>query len=325
MLRILLIDDSWGVRSKIRQVLEQAFEGVVVLEASDGMQGFRMLKEARPDVVLCDLVMPGSDGAKFLALRASRAELRDVPVLMLTAETEVSRKLEVLDRGAADYVTKPFDPRELVARVRVHHRLKVLQDNLRDANLRLEKLSTTDGLTGLYNRRHFDGALIDELKRSLRYKAPFSVVLLDVDHFKRVNDEHGHGMGDAVLVGVSRALRGALRNIDVLARYGGEEFVVLLPQTPLTGAFNVAERLRAVVADVVHTLGRVSLSKTASFGVVSYDGRDVSLGMEELMRRADQALYAAKRTGRNRVVCYSPGCEPAASIPAASAAAVGIN
>jgi len=196
---ILVVDDSAAIRRQIRGVLEQ-LEGVEeFLEAADGLQAFKLLVDRKPDLVVCDLIMPTFDGLKFLALRATRAELESIPVIMLTAEDDATRKVEVFERGASDYVTKPFDDEELLARVRVHYRLKVLQDELREANKRLEALADTDGLTGLYNRRYFDGLLLRELQRTARYKTPVGVVLLDIDHFKYINDTFGHPMGDEVL------------------------------------------------------------------------------------------------------------------------------
>src|SRR5688572_11000643 len=189
--RILLVDDSPAIRQHIRKALEEGMEIDQVFEAEDGIQGFKLLVEHRPDVVVCDLVMPVADGLKFLALRGAKPELVDIPVLMLTAEAELSRKVEVFERGAADYVTKPFSDQELLARVRVHYRVKALQDELKEANARLEALATIDALTGLYNRRYLDTVLFLELRRTLRYKAPLSIILIDIDRFKLVNDNFG--------------------------------------------------------------------------------------------------------------------------------------
>src|SRR5229473_2604389 len=144
--RILLIDDSAALRNQLRSILERTLDGAEFIEASDGLQGFKLLSERRPDLVVCDLVMPVFDGLKFLALRATRPELGQIPIIMLTAEDDADRKVEVLDRGASDYVTKPFNEKELVARVRVHHRVKALQDELREANAHLGALAVTDGL-----------------------------------------------------------------------------------------------------------------------------------------------------------------------------------
>jgi diguanylate cyclase (GGDEF)-like protein len=302
--RVLLVDDSVSLRSQLRSILDKALDAAEFLEASDGLQGFKLLSEHRPDLVLCDLVMPVFDGLKFLALRATRPELGQIPVIMLTAEDDPNRKVEVLDRGASDYVTKPFNDKELVARVRVHYRVKALQDQLREANTRLETLAVTDGLTGLFNRRYFDDLLLSEVRRTLRYKVPVSVILIDLDHFKQVNDTYGHPMGDEVLRNVGRLVIEKVRATDAAARFGGEELAVILPQTNMTGAAELAERLRKLIAEATHTLGGVSIQKTASLGVASFDGSDPPIGPEDLVKRADQALYKAKQGGRDRVVAW---------------------
>jgi two-component system, cell cycle response regulator len=307
----LLVDDSPTIRNQIRGVLESIGEFERFLEAEDGLQAFKLLCEQKPSLVLCDLVMPRFDGLKFLALRATRSDLSHIPVIMLTAEQDSERKAEILDRGASDYVTKPFNEKELIARVRVHHRVKVLQDELREANVRLEALAVTDGLTGLLNRRAFDKLLVSEVQRSLRYKVPIVVLLLDIDHFKHVNDNYGHPMGDQVLRNVSRVISAGVRATDFVARFGGEEIAVILTQTPLEGALDVAERLRAQIEATPHEHQGKSLFKTASFGLSAYDGSGEAIQPEGLLERADQALYAAKRGGRNRVVTWHPGLVPA--------------
>jgi len=303
---VLLIDDSPTIRSQIRLALQQIPEFESFLEAGDGLQGFKMLAEQQPDLVLCDLIMPVFDGLKFLALRATRADLGHIPVIMLTAEGDANRKVEVLDRGASDYVTKPFNEKELLARVRVHYRLKVLQDELREANLRLESLAVTDGLTGLFNRRYFDSLLISEMQRTLRYKTPLSVILLDLDHFKQVNDTYGHPMGDEVLRNVSRVVAANVRTTDSVARFGGEEIAIVLTQTDSIGAAEVAERLRSQIAGAQHVYQEQTIQKTASLGLASFAGSGDPISPEALLGRADRALYRAKHAGRNQVVIWTP-------------------
>jgi diguanylate cyclase (GGDEF)-like protein len=236
---------------------------------------------------------------------STRADLRAIPVIMLTGEEDLGRKVEILEKGAADYVTKPFHDKELRARVRIHARLKALQDELRAANDRLAALAVTDDLTGLANRRHFDRRIVEELQRTRRYHTPLSLVLADVDHFKHVNDTYGHPMGDEVLRNTARVFGTAVRTTDVLARYGGEEIVLVLPHTDAAGAVVLAERLRTTLAATVHTRDGVRIQKTASFGVASIDGRAEPVTADELIARADVALYRAKQTGRDRVVLWN--------------------
>jgi diguanylate cyclase (GGDEF)-like protein len=249
--------------------------------------------------------MPGFDGLKFLALRATRPELANIPVIMLTAEGEASRKVEVFELGASDYVTKPFDDEELMARVRVHYRLKILQDELREANRRLEALADTDGLTGLYNRRYFDALLLRELQRTARYKTPIGVALIDIDHFKYVNDSFGHPMGDEVLRNVARLVTAGVRVTDCAARYGGEEVAIVFTQTTAQGVAEVTERLRHTLEQFEHVYEGRSVKRTASIGVALIDGKGVPLTPKELVERADRALYRAKRSGRNRVITWT--------------------
>jgi len=303
---ILVVDDSASIRSQIRGVLQQLEGFDEFIEAGDGLQAFKLMLDRHPDLVVCDLIMPVFDGLKFLALRATRPELANIPVIMLTAETDANRKVEVFDQGASDYVMKPFNDRELLARVKVHYRLKVLQDELRDANKRLESLADTDGLTGLFNRRYFDTLLMRELQRTERYKTPLGLVLLDIDHFKRVNDTFGHSMGDEVLRNVSRLVTSSVRVTDSVARYGGEEMAIVFTQTTAQGVCEVTERLRQRLADFSHEYQDNRLKCTASFGISVCDGRGGVPSAKEMIDRADRALYQAKRTGRNCVVSWTP-------------------
>ncbi len=298
---MLVIDDSPSIRGTTRNLL--LTEGdLSVLEATDGLSGFRMLVEAKPDLVLCDLEMPLADGRKFLALRRSRPDLEDVPVIMLTADNDADQKADLLDLGATDYVTKPFHARELLARVRVHLRICQLTLALRAANERLGEIADTDALTGLPNRRRFDELLIVEVARAKRYGSPLSLAMVDVDHFKGVNDRFGHDVGDTVLRALGQALGVGVRETDFAARFGGEEFAILMPHTGPVEARVAAERLRRSFHAVVHAAGNDSLSCTVSIGVAAYDA---SKGVDDgrtLSKAADTALYRAKSEGRDRVV-----------------------
>jgi diguanylate cyclase (GGDEF)-like protein len=302
---VLVVDDSPSIRAQIRGILQKLEWFDEFIEAGDGLQAFKLLVDRQPDLVVCDLIMPVFDGLKFLALRATRPELSHIPVVMLTAEGDTNRKVEVFDQGASDYVTKPFNDRELLARVRVHYRLKMLQDELREANKRLEALADTDGLTHLFNRRYFDAVLKRELQRTARYKTPLGVVLLDLDHFKNVNDNFGHLMGDEVLRNVASVVAASVRVTDSAARYGGEEFGIVFTQTAGQGVSEVTERLRARLAEFPHQHESGPLQCTASFGISLCDGRDTPTPTA-MIQRADRALYRAKNTGRNRVVLWTP-------------------
>jgi len=299
--RILIVDDNAMIRSEIKAVLMKDGGFSHFMEASDGLTAFKTIMENPPDVVLCDLVMPGFDGLKFLGLKASRKELEQIPVIILTAEDDLDRKAEILERGASDYVTKPFHEKELLARVRIHTKLKLLQDELREKNIQLENLSVTDPLTGLANRRRLMTRLEEEVVRGRRHKTPLAVIMIDIDHFKQVNDTHGHAMGDEVLRNIGAMLKAGVRSTDLAARFGGEELTIVLPHTDLASAIQVAENLRQKFADLEHQLDGVTLRKTASLGVAARDGQADQPDAESLLKRADEALYRAKQGGRDRV------------------------
>jgi two-component system, cell cycle response regulator len=299
--RILIVDDNALVRQTIKAALLKGSPFEEFQEAGDGLAAFKLLMARPPDLVLCDLIMPGFDGLKLLALKASRPELAQIPIIMLTSESDGDRKAEILERGASDYLTKPFHEKELLARVRIHHKLKKLQDELRETNARLETLAITDALTGLFNRRELMRRLGDELARAQRFVQPLSVLMIDVDHFKQVNDTWGHAMGDAVLQRLGHMLTAKLRRTDVAARYGGEEFTVLLPNTDSPDAFRVADGLRGEFSGMVHRQGDKELRRTLSIGVATELPARLLRSVEELLRTADEALYRAKAGGRNRV------------------------
>jgi diguanylate cyclase (GGDEF)-like protein len=299
--RILIVDDNALIRSEIKAVLMKDGSFSHFMEAADGLTAFKTIMETPPDLVLCDLVMAGFDGLKFLGLKASRKELEQIPVIILTAEDDLDRKAEILERGASDYVTKPFHEKELLARVRIHTKLKLLQDELREKNVLLETLSVTDSLTGLANRRRLMARLEEEVARARRYKTPLSVVMIDIDHFKAVNDLHGHAMGDEVLRNIGAMLKAGVRTTDLAARYGGEELTLVLPHTDIPAAMLVAENLRERFADLEHQLDGITLKRTVSMGVAARDGQGDMPSAEDLLKHADEALYRAKQNGRNRV------------------------
>ena len=297
---ILVIDDSESAVAQVRRVLETSGDGYRLLSARDGLDGFRVLVTSHVDLVVCDLVMEGMDGFKFLSLKRTRPDMADIPVIMLTGAADVGEKVKALDGGAADYVTKPFHDAELVARVRVHLKVRALQAELREKNLQLEELSNTDCLTKLANRRHFMEVAHVELMRAQRYRTPLAVVLIDLDEFKAINDTRGHLAGDQVLITVSEAIRRDLRQHDIAARYGGEELVLLLPQTDVRGAEAVAQRYRQTIEALVVGFGMDEIRVTASFGVAGFPDAAVS-SIDTLLGRADAALYRSKHQGRNQV------------------------
>ena len=299
---ILIIDDSETVREQIIQTLMRAtalFDHYY--EAADGIEGFKQVMAHPMSLIVCDLEMPRMDGFKFLGMLQTREELRDIPVIMLTGREDRDLKIKGLEQGACDYVTKPFDAGELIARVRVQLKIRLLQDELKRSNEKLQELSNTDPLTMLYNRRYMMSALERELHRAQRKGAPLSLIIMDIDHFKRINDTFGHQQGDVVLMRVAELARQSLRSYDVAARYGGEEFVLILPETSHEEALHVADRLRLAIQQEAFAAPINTTRITISMGVASFPCPGLTT-IDDLIRAADEALYRAKQSGRNRVV-----------------------
>jgi len=297
---VLIIDDDDSIRREVRSWLQETHMFDAYYEAPDGIEAFKILLNKPIDLVLCDVVMPGIDGFKFLSMKRARPEFDNIPVIMLTGEEDVKLKIKALEQGASDYITKPFNPGELVARVRVHYKIKALQEELRESNRQLEELSNTDGLTKLYNRRYFMELLDLEFQRAQRYESELAFVMIDIDHFKKFNDNFGHLLGDRILYEVAQILRENLRVHDIVGRYGGEEFALLMPETDVKGALVVAERYRRRVEDFVLLEGGKELRITISLGVASVPQPKIK-SVDDLIRYADNALYQAKNNGRNRV------------------------
>jgi len=301
--RILIIEDSKSVREEIRALLHKSGMNAILFEATTGLDGFKILLGSPMDLVLCDLVMPQFDGFKFLQLRSSREEMQEVPVLMLTAIEDQDQKVKLLSSGAADYITKPFHPAELVARVNIHLKIKRLQDELRRKNEMLLELSTTDSLTRVNNRRHFMELARKEFERSERQGFQLSLLIFDVDHFKAINDTCGHQAGDTVLFEMCRLAEEKLRDYDILGRYGGDEFTILFPQSTLDQALIVSRRLEEAVRTLrLDVLEGRTLSISGGVATKTPATKDV----EKLMKAADGALYEAKKKGRGRIVAAKP-------------------
>ncbi|WP_167726439.1 MULTISPECIES: GGDEF domain-containing response regulator [Cryobacterium] len=293
---VLITDDSLVIRAVVRSHLE--LEGYTVVEAMEGLDALDRCRQSPPDVILLDIEMPGLDGYEVLAILKADPLLRDLPVVFLTTLTDMKSVLRGLRGGAHDYLKKPFEPAELVARVAAAAHVKKLQDQLRQRNTELDLLSRTDVLTGLHNRRHLEEELAHHHSRAMRHGDPLSVLLLDIDHFKRVNDGYGHPAGDVVLAVFAERLRQELRDGDVAGRWGGEEFLVVLPRTDLAGALSVANRIRRVVAATPIVAAGVGIAVTVSGGCAS----GPLGGSDQLVDVADAQLYAAKAAGRNRIM-----------------------
>lgn len=295
---VLLIDDSESIRGSVKAILVEASVCDRVVMAANGVAGLKVLLESDVDLVLCDVVMPQMDGYAFLRAKQQQERLHGVPVVMLTGEGDVDARIRGFASGAADYVSKPFHKAELVARTRVHLHNKLLRDQL-------EALARQDALTGCANRRYLVEVLEHELKRSRRYGHPFSLLMLDIDHFKLFNDEHGHECGDAVLRQVTDNIKRTIRDSDFTGRYGGEEFLILLPATAESSAVIAAEKVRKCVANTPMQWEGQCLHVTVSIGVAE-NGAGTDEASSILICRADAAMYKAKSSGRNRVHRAAP-------------------
>jgi two-component system, cell cycle response regulator len=312
--KLLLVEDSESQGAHIRATLER--QGYEVLWAKSGIEGLKLAKSERPDLIVLDVVMQDMDGLAVCRWLKMSAESRDIPIIMLTVRGELQERVEGLNIGADDYLPKPFADEELDARIFAALRVKAAEIELKKRNSELqsmlhhvEALAITDPLTGLFNRRRFDDVLKREFAITKRYGTPLSCLMVDVDHFKRINDLYGHDAGDRVLCGVASRLTARLREVDTAARFGGEEFAILLPQTPKPGALIVAERIALVVRRDHFEFEDGSASVTVSVGVA--ESHDVTGNSPEgLVKAADTALYLAKSRGRDQVVVYNPKSEP---------------
>jgi diguanylate cyclase (GGDEF)-like protein len=307
--KVLVVDDSLTVRGAIRIYLEP--EGYHVREAADGEAGIAACLADPPDVVLLDVEMPGPSGHDVLQRLKAEVTLRDIPVVFLTGHSGMEEVLRGLQGGGHDYVSKPFIESELKARVAAALRVKKLQDQLVQRTEELYTTSRTDVLTGLYNRRHLEEQLRIGIATAVRRDEPIGVLLLDVDHFKVVNDTYGHLAGDEVLVELARRIQAELRAGDIAGRWGGEEFLVLLPNTGLAGTVETGERIRAIVEAEQFGAGEEYISVTISGGGAS----DIDVDEEALVHRADNGLYEAKDRGRNCVVVTAAAGPPVVTGP----------
>jgi two-component system, chemotaxis family, response regulator WspR len=311
---VLLVDDQVIVAEALRRMLEGE-EDMDFHSCSDPRAALKRAEELQPTVILQDLVMPDVDGMMLVKFFRGNEKTAAIPIIVLSTKEEPRDKSRAFSVGASDYLVKIPDKIELVARLRSHSRsyvaqrqrdaafraLQKLRGELEASNAELRRLSAMDGLTGIANRRRFDEALSDEWLRAQRNKAPLSLILVDIDHFKGYNDHYGHLGGDDCLRRVARALSTAPRRpADLVARYGGEEFAIVLPETDAAGALNVAEMAKANVASIAvpHAKSLTAEIVTISQGIATMiPTPDRTTG--QLIERADKALYAVKMQGRN--------------------------
>jgi two-component system chemotaxis response regulator CheY len=299
--RLLLVEDEPTQRLMLERQLTRA--GYVVDTAEDGEAALTKILEGGYQILLTDWDMPGMDGPT-LCRRVREANLKTyVYILLLTGHLNTEDAVAGLDAGADDYVRKPANPSELLARLSAGSRIVRLEQSLREANKKIEILSITDSLAGTYNRRYLNDQLLKEVERARRYGHPLSAVMADLDRFKRINDERGHASGDEVLKRFADLSKSLIRQGDWMARYGGEEFVIVMTETDLNGAARAAEKIREACASAPMPISTGPLEVTASFGVAALSTvpQSAESAADALLREADAALYTSKHEGRNRV------------------------
>ena len=300
-MKILIIEDELIFRRMVKKYLLDA--GYEIVEAEDGLSAWELFQKEPFQLVITDWMMPGLDGPALVQKIRTSGQKSYTYIIMLTAMDDKDNIVLGLESGADEYLTKPFNSRELIARVASGMRILRLEEELMQARIQMEALAMHDGLTGLLNRRAIEEYAEAEFNMADRKKQAMSVILLDIDHFKNVNDRFGHKFGDVVLRQVAQTLKEDLRNYDRVGRWGGEEFLLILPDTELKDAVTVAERLRSKTAAV-----QISLENGETFSI------HISLGtactteqfqsLAKLIDAADQALYQAKQSGRDRICVF---------------------
>ena len=307
-MKILIADDSIVSRHLLEATLRKW--GYDVAVACDGQQALDLLQgDEAPALAILDWMMPGLTGLEVCRRIRQRSREPYIYILLLTSKSQKEDLIEGMEAGADDYITKPFDQHELQVRLRAGKRLADLQAELLSAREALREQATRDSLTHIWNRSSILEMLSRELARAERERTPVGVVIVDLDHFKNVNDSHGHLAGDAVLCEAARRMQGAIRHYDSIGRYGGEEFLILLPGCDEQSSFTQAERLRRQIENAEMSLNETCLRLTASFGVTCAMPGD-PWTPEGLIRKADEALYLAKKLGRNRAEFLSFDSEP---------------
>lgn len=295
----MLVEDSATQALKVEHALRTG--GHVVLIGKDGEEGKELFLKQRPDLVLLDIVLPKKDGLTLCKeIKSIPSPQGFTPVILLTNQGDTASKVKGFEMGADDYLTKPFDNQELLARVKSMLRIKELQDNLYRLINHLELISTIDELTQVANRRSFNETFRIEFERCKRYKHDLTLIIFDIDKFKRINDTYGHPYGDHVLKEVVVAVKNTIRKVDFFARYGGEEFVVLCPSTSADNGCILAEKLRRAIESTRFEREHELIPVTISLGVAAFH-ESSPLTAEDLIRMSDEALYNAKKGGRNRV------------------------
>lgn len=309
---ILIVDDIRKNLQLLIEILDTSGYGTTF--AVSGKQALERVKVTEPDLILLDLMMPEMNGIEVCKILKNNSKTEPIPIIFLTAATETNYLISAFEVGAVDYVIKPFKTPELLARIKTHLDLKRTKDELIKAYKDMQRVAATDELTGIANRRSIFNIGKQEFERSQRYNSPFSVLMIDIDKFKSINDTYGHDIGDEALKMMVKITLNCLRKVDHigrleteealtrkghLGRLGGEEFVVILPHTNLKGAYKAAQRVCDAMPQETLRVEDKTVRITVSIGVATYDPKDKKI--DDILKRADLALFGAKKNGRNRV------------------------
>jgi len=306
-MKVLIAEDSPTLRKILTDIFQK--EGITVFEAPDGKEAFEIIKTNLKDIdlILSDFMMPKLNGIELCKKIRVDLNHKGVPIILMSSEAQSSQVLEMFKAGATDYLNKPFPKEELLARIKVHmevrfknRQLSKTVSELKRLTKQLDAISRTDPLTKLPNRRDILECCKNEQSRLDRHDKKYSILLCDIDFFKKVNDENGHDAGDHILVEVANLLKESIRGIDTVSRWGGEEFLIILPECDIEGANKTGEKIRALVESNNFTFKGQQLKITMSVGVACHS--DKKLHFEEMIKKADVFLYKAKEAGRNRVI-----------------------
>ncbi|NJN80036.1 MAG: diguanylate cyclase [Anaerolineales bacterium] len=301
-MKILIVEDEPINRKLVKQSLLTA--GYEVVEANDGLSAWELFQQEPFQLIITDWMMPGLNGQELVHRIRTSKQKSYTYIIMLTAMDNEDNVVLGLESGADEYLTKPINSRELVARVASGVRILKLEEQLMQAHQQMETLAMYDGLTNLLNRRALEEFGKGELNKAIRKELPFCIILIDIDYFKSVNDQHGHKIGDIVLQAVAKILSEEIRDYDRIGRWGGEEFISIMPETHIHDAIIVAERMRTRIADTKILIENgASISIHISLGVACSNKQKISLST--LIDSADQALYQAKQNGRNQVCVFN--------------------
>lgn len=295
---VMAVDDNPVNRLLIKKVLVKGGYNYTIFDS--GKDILLSLKKHQPDLILMDLMMPELDGLEVCSQIKSNPKLKDIPIIFITASDEKDNVLQAFNLGAVDYITKPFHHQELLARIKTHLDLKRTRDELTKTLKKLKKLATTDSLTGIPNRRYFLDLTEREFNLAKRKKRFFSILIIDIDFFKKINDDYGHFVGDKAIKFLTNNIIQIVRKEDFVARWGGEEFVVFLSDMYGEVAFGIAERIRSKVEKTFLNIDKETIHMTVSIGGSYFDEKDKSI--EDVLKRADKGLYEAKNSGRNKIV-----------------------